>query len=261
MGEIQYMENNDLSSEDNKKINPLGDVSAERYAEGSWALALLKRMSYWLRKVHQRGRLLDLGCGEGALLLHSGMLGVGVDLHADRLAIAKKSGIISVHGDGNKLPFSDAVFSTAVSMEVLEHIPDMSLMMKEMCRVLEDNGVWLISVPSVTLRSLHEMKKSGKAIYLDEAEHYREFSEVKVPWFENRFMLTYELEDMLKENGFSVIHRDGLFYQLPKWFLPWGFFQKLFETSLAHRFFSKVPVVRRYPYWYICIVQKDAKGK
>jgi len=251
------MESNDVNMDKNQQINPLGQVSAERYQEGSWALALLKRMRDVLCQTHRKGYLLDVGCGEGALLNYSGLKGIGVDLHPDRLALAKDAGIASVHADGNTLPFQNDTFSTVVSMEVLEHVPDMQVMMKEVHRILDVGGMWVISVPSVTLRSLHKMKKSRKAIYLDEKEHYREFSAVDIPWFENRFMKTSDFEQMLKETGFSMVRRDGLFYQLPSWFLPWGFFQKLFETPLAHRIFSKMPVIRNYPYWYICVVKKD----
>jgi len=238
------------------QADALGRPAFGRYTAGSWPAVLLERMAAWVRRMHGKGELLDLGCAEGFLLERLDMGGVGLDLNPERLRLAGKKGVRVCLGDGSKLPFSDACFATVISMEMLEHVPEMDAVMAEVWRVLEHGGHWIVSVPSVTLKARDDMRRQGRPVYFDEKEHFREFSGAEIPWFKHKFMPINELEMMFAQHGFKLRKREGLFYQLPDAWLPGVFLKKLTETGIAHKVCSHLPFIRQFPAWSIFILRK-----
>jgi len=239
-----------------KQQEVLGCPNPERYLINKWPVVLLTRMAYWVRRVHKHGALLDLGCAEGALLELLGAGGIGLDMNPQRLRLAHEKGFWVSVGDGNRMPFPDNCFDTVICMEVLEHVPDMTAIMREVHRVLRPGGYWVISVPSVTLRSWYEMWHEKRPYYCDDNEHYREFSSVRIPWFEHLFELTTELEQTLVSNGFSIRHQDGVHYVFPQWFSRLPALQKVLESPATDRILAHIPWVRSFPYWMVRVVRK-----
>ncbi|MCF7821137.1 MAG: class I SAM-dependent methyltransferase [Mariprofundaceae bacterium] len=247
------------SAASDKGINPLGHASPDRYVQGAWPRALLSRMAHWVSEIHSQGELLDIGCGEGALLHAVGMEGIGVDLNSERLILAAERGLSVALANGEQLPFADASFETVVSMEVLEHVPDMNGMIREIKRVLKPGGHWLISVPSVTLRSWYEMSREHRPYYCDADEHYREFSSANLPWFEHRFVSTKEFEKQLQAGGFGLQYRDGVRYLFPQWFSRFPALQRMIESERSDRLWRQLPGVRKFPYWMIRVLRSMDK--
>lgn len=95
---------------------------------------------------------LDLGCGDGqfASVTFERKLEVGVDPWADPLQSAKKSAAYDLvsQSSGANMPFPDEYFSSALSNSVLEHIPDLDPVIREVARVLQPGGVFLFCVPN-----------------------------------------------------------------------------------------------------------------
>jgi SAM-dependent methyltransferase len=93
--------------------------SAEAYAQNARFVAELGRPVVDLLAPLPGERVLDLGCGDGALTAELGALGcivTGVDASPELLAAARNRGLDVVLGDGHALPFQaafDAVFSNA----------------------------------------------------------------------------------------------------------------------------------------------------
>lgn len=93
--------------------------SADSYStHGRFVADLAGAVLEWLAP--QAGeRILDLGCGDGALtqqLVDAGADVLGVDMSDDLLSAAREHGLTVAKGDGNALDFSaefDAVFSNA----------------------------------------------------------------------------------------------------------------------------------------------------
>jgi len=102
------------------------------------------------------GRVLDVGCGAGRLMLRMGRRGclaTGIDVIRADLGEARRRldevwpQIELVEGDGGRLPFVDASFDFVTCTETLEHVADAGLALREMARVLRPGGRLAVSVP------------------------------------------------------------------------------------------------------------------
>jgi len=84
--------------------------------------------------------ILDLGCGDGhfASVAVAGPVRAGIDPSWHPLTEARARGCYTTlaQAPGNRLPFPDGAFATAVSNCVLEHIPRVEPVLAEVSRVL-----------------------------------------------------------------------------------------------------------------------------
>ena len=90
--------------------------------------------------------ILDFGCGEGQRWNLNGGEVIGIDINRGRLTKAKAE-VAAVRCDGRLLPFRHAVFSSIVSVSVLEHIQNYRRAILEIVRVLEIGGTCRIRQP------------------------------------------------------------------------------------------------------------------
>lgn len=95
---------------------------------------------------------LDLGCGDGhfASLVFDRKLDVGLDPWEAPLREAEKRDVYQevVRANGDQIPYPDAYFSSAVSNSVLEHIPDLDPVLRDLARVLKPGGIFVFCVPN-----------------------------------------------------------------------------------------------------------------
>lgn len=105
----------------------------------------------------RRGQhVLDLGCGwaYGTHWAHaSGCIVSGIDLGWDQLLWAQKAmpaGLNLMQANAKCLPFPDASFDRAVSVEMMEHVfrPDRPAVFSEIARVVRKGGRVAISTPN-----------------------------------------------------------------------------------------------------------------
>jgi SAM-dependent methyltransferase len=108
----------------------------------------------------------DLGCGGGRHafeLARRGARVVAMDAGFEQVATVKtwldamvQSGEIPesrrgwyqvLQGDARRLPFADGSFKAIVVSEVLEHIPEDEVVMRELARVLQPGGILAVTVP------------------------------------------------------------------------------------------------------------------
>lgn len=89
-------------------------------------------------------RVLDIGCGEGATLVHLGAPAgaVGVDLFEPKLELARRvlPGCRFVAASADALPFADASFDHVLVRDVIHHLEDPAPAMREIRRVLVPGG-------------------------------------------------------------------------------------------------------------------------
>lgn len=99
--------------------------------------------------------LLDFGCGTGELAAHLADAGFrvrGVDI-ADgmiekaRARFGDRVELTRLAPDWSRLPFDDASFAGAVASSVLEYVPDLDKVLRELARVVRPGGVFVLTVP------------------------------------------------------------------------------------------------------------------
>jgi SAM-dependent methyltransferase len=89
-------------------------------------------------------RVLDLGCAEGATLLHVDAPAgtVGLDVFEDKLAFARERlpHCTFVNGSAYELPFEDGQFDHVLVRDVIHHIDEPERALREVARVLSAGG-------------------------------------------------------------------------------------------------------------------------
>jgi len=102
---------------------------------------------------HKPFTVLDNGCGAAVIsraIAHQGIKVVGFDLSEELLKkIQPTENLVLVTGDADKLPFEKSTFDCIICSEVLEHIIDYKPAIKEMVRVLNEDGIVIITVPNL----------------------------------------------------------------------------------------------------------------
>lgn len=96
--------------------------------------------------------VLDVGCGDGhfASIAFERKLDVGLDPSAASLRQAARYGGYHwlVQADGGRMPFPQGHFASALSNSVLEHIPQVRLVLAELGRVLKPGAPFIFCVPN-----------------------------------------------------------------------------------------------------------------
>jgi SAM-dependent methyltransferase len=98
------------------------------------------------------GPILDVGCGDGhfASVTFDHDLDVGLDPWGPPIREARQRGKyrLLAQGDGARMPFANAVFGSAISNSVLEHILQIDAVLKETGRVLKPGAPFAFCVPN-----------------------------------------------------------------------------------------------------------------
>lgn len=96
-------------------------------------------------------QLLDAGCGTGRNMLEFAALGSvqGVDPSPDAIEFCRRRGLEAVReGRLESLPFEDGSFDLILATDVLEHIRDDRVALRELRRVAAPQGRLLVTVPA-----------------------------------------------------------------------------------------------------------------
>jgi SAM-dependent methyltransferase len=126
-------------------------------------------------------KILDAGCGTGAMLSHltpyGGVVGVDVSPEAIRLATSRQvEGCELVQSSVTDLPFDDEVFDLVTSFDVICCIDEHGLAFTELSRVLKPGGRVILNLPAYNpLRSEHDLavhikKRYTRADVVEEVE-------------------------------------------------------------------------------------------
>lgn len=151
--------------------------------------------------------ILDIGCGDGifAKILFDEKIDTGLDPLAHELESAKKYDLYNelIEAFANKIPVQNETFKTIFSNSVLEHIPDLEPVLKEINRVLSKDGNFLITIPTNYFDNYSMIYQTFSFLGLNKfAQSYQVF-------FNNfwKHYHYYKREDWIKlfeKNGFKV---------------------------------------------------------
>lgn len=135
------------------------------------------RLRNLVEKIHiKKGNILDVGCGGGSLTesltyFYPQAQIFGCDISKTAIKFAKRSGNGKVKFDiikNKKLPYKDNFSDVCLCLDVLEHVPDIFFLLKEIKRVLNKNGLLYLVVPCegqpFTLTALFQKIKIGEKL-------------------------------------------------------------------------------------------------
>ena len=204
-----------------KKIRKVYGRAAKNY-DKFWDFYIVPSYSKTLARVDlQKGsKILDLGCGTGALLkiledrFPSSEL-TGIDLTEEMLAVAKQKLSDNVElllGSASNLPFDSESFDWVIMSNVIGHLADKKTALKEIHRVLKNPGKIVITDWTRDFQTMNLVHFYTKLI------NYSQYRSLK----------TVELENLLDECGFNHLYTER--YKI-NWF--WGLYTILSEKNKA----------------------------
>jgi SAM-dependent methyltransferase len=230
-----------------------------------WPAVLLEVVAAWIREL-PGDVWLDAACGEGQLgeLLGKGKSLLGLDIDRQRLMRARSHPYVALlHGSVEALPLARGSLHGIATVETLEHVGDMEAALGEFARCLRTPGYLLLTVPSVTLRSVWQMRASRQPVYCDPREHLREFSSVPIRGFPHAFETWQSLEARVERHGFALRRGGGVGFLLPMWRGRWAWMERgmnLLYRERVNRWLGRLPVLRRFPLYRIYLFQHRGAG-
>jgi len=165
----------------------LYDETYYRYRESKRDFLVEKKLLYSLLRPLPGSRILEVGCGGGALLAflaEKGHDAVGLDISEEAVGLAARAAPTCrvVQADAGVLPFEDACFDRLLSHHLVEHLEDLPVALADWHRVLAPGGIMAACTPNRLYPSPH--------IFEDPSHlHIYEGN---------------ELADMVEKNGFTV---------------------------------------------------------
>lgn len=155
--------------------------------------------------------VIDIGCGFGEFAgVTFNKIEVGIDINENDLkkAVLGKKYKKLLNADARNLPFKNNSFSTAVSVSVLEHIPQVEKVIPEAYRILKKNGLLIFSVPTVSMEKHLLMPKILNTLGMNSlAKSYFKFH---CHLFKHHSLKTSSWwQKKLKAEGFEIIKMQG----------------------------------------------------
>lgn len=154
-------------------------------------------------------KFLDVGCASGWLLSkiakkYPKAACIGVDVYKNAIQYGKKryKSLQLIHADAHNLPFKDETFDIVLCTEVLEHVISPEKVLKEINRVLKDEGVAIIEMDTgnMPFRLIwYCWTRLAHGVWKD--AHIHTFTEQK-------------LEDMIKGDSFVITKKKVFNYTM-----------------------------------------------
>ena len=115
------------------------------------SMAKIKKEVY--KSLNSQSRVLDVGCGSGAILNNiktkTGCQVYGVDISENAVQAAKKIyGIDIFNGDIKDTTWPDSYFDVITAWQYLEHVNDPNQNVEKMSHLLKKDGLLILAVPN-----------------------------------------------------------------------------------------------------------------
>ena len=149
------------------------------------------------------GRVLDVGCARGELLIeldNQGWECVGVEIDTQDAHVARAKGLdVSTERIEHFIELVEGNFDCIVLADVLEHLRDPSDVLGRLKPLLSEHGLILISVPNVAHVTVRLQLLLGRFQYSDRGIMDRTHL---------RFFTRRSLIEMLEREGFVIEHEE-----------------------------------------------------
>jgi len=191
-------------------------------------------------KVHEilsslpRGRLLDIGAGEGAMSAAAKEMGFTVAACDHQPGIFKAPGIecSPCNLDGG-LPFPEASFDHAVCIETVEHLRDRYAFLAECARVIRPGGTLVVTTPNI-LNMASRFKYLFSGFFPLFSRPVNEFEPDPTHTHINP-VTYYHLRHALVAGGFELHEARTDRFRLSAMLLAWMYPALLFATARSMR--------------------------
>jgi len=169
------------------------------------------------------GNVLEVGCGEGygiPLLAPKADKYVAVDKFQTNLDeyVSQFPNVSFQQISVPPLPFEDETFDCVVTFQVIEHIEDDILMIKEMARVLKKNGLLILTTPnikmSLTRNPWHVREYTVQELHELICKYFSENDMQGV--YGNEKVMDYYIENRKSVRKFTRFDIFNLQYKLPR---------------------------------------------
>ena len=130
--------------------NPFMDEKYWIECENSTAKLISKYLSkiYKSNNIKQRAKILDVGVGMGRLISRFKTEDkFGLDISKEYIKVAKSKGINVCLSKIEDIPYKENIFEIITCTDVLEHVFDLNLSIKNILKVLKKDGYLIIRVP------------------------------------------------------------------------------------------------------------------
>jgi len=162
-----------------------------------------------LEQCEQSGKILEIGCLPGHLIILLKLLGHdvhGVDIAPNRANLLWEKynvNIEKVDIEQDSLPFPAETFDTVLFVEILEHLRLNPLhALREAHRVLKINGRIIVSTPNITLRHRIDFLK-GRSYQGNPVEEFKKLERIG-HMGHIRLYTSEEVKRFLEHSGFTI---------------------------------------------------------
>jgi len=174
--------------------------------------------------------LLDMPCGDGAL---TSMMAprfkrvVGLDASSKHLALAKVNLPMATLHEGLIEDFkTDERFDTITMINILEHVVDPVLMLRQAANLLSDKGILIVHVPNAVAINRRLSVLMGTLTSCDELSPF----DIEIVGHRRAYELDTLVEN-IKDAGLTVCNTGGIFYKMLStsqmdWFLKNGLWKE-----------------------------------
>ncbi len=121
------------------------------------------------RKLPKPGRLLDVGCGNGAFLMRAREMGwevAGCEPDAKAVAACQAQGLDVIHGDVFHTALDVKPFDVVTISHVLEHVTDQRGLLNRVHLLLRTGGVLWVAVPNPESFGLHIFGSAWRGLHV-----------------------------------------------------------------------------------------------
>jgi ubiquinone/menaquinone biosynthesis C-methylase UbiE len=153
------------------------------------------RVSQVLDLIPPEGIHLDVGTGrgDGTILISKKKKCIGFDYGVVSAKIAKEKGLEIFQADARKMPFKSGTFNSITCLDVIEHIPNPDIAIREISRVLKKDGKLILMTPT------EEMIKEKLLHFVRKHNIKQQKQPYDIP------LKNSDLLRLLKENNFEIL--------------------------------------------------------